>query len=118
MLDGTIHSSITLVLADENPVRFGFGRTNRPEPDSGSPERIDRNPLGTRSEPARNRFGTRLTDGPKPIRSGSTKTRPPKPVVPFRRFLTVVLVRCQAAPAVGSGAAGATADAEEHSVQL
>ena len=68
MHDGTIHSSITLVLADENPVRFGFGRTNRPEP--------------------------------------------------FRRFLTVVLVRCQAAPAAGSGAAGATADAEEHSVQL
>ena len=110
--------SITLVLADENPVRFGFGRTNRPEPDSGSPERIDRNPLGTRSEPARNRFGTRLTDGPKPIRSGSTKTLPQKPVVPFRRFLTVVFARCQVDPGARAAAAGASADAEEHSVQL
>ena len=57
--------SITLVLADENPVRFGFGRTNRPEPDSGSPERIDRNPFDRWTE-------TDLTGRPP---NSTTKTR-------------------------------------------
>ena len=89
-----MHLIITFALAHVNPPRIPV-----------LPERIDRDPF----------------DGPRhirPIWPGVRQTPPQKPVVPFRRFLTVVFARCQVDPGARAAAAGASADAEEHSVQL